>query len=64
MNIEIGDLVAVGFNPEYATSFNQREQFKEVRCYDIKYNQNDRYIYNIRNVSSLRFEKDETKEAQ
>lgn len=52
-NAEIGDLVASGFNPEYATSYKKMDNADEMRCFDIKYNQNAHCIYNIRNVSTL-----------
>lgn len=44
----IGDLVDEGFRPEYVTSYMKYKGGDVMRCFDIRYRQTDRRIFNVR----------------
>lgn len=49
-SVGLEELSGLGFAPDMATSFKKRYRCLELGCYDIKYNQSDSKIFNIRRV--------------
>lgn len=49
--ISMTDLVAMGFNPSYSTSFSKGRDGMSLSCYDISFRISNLKIFNIRRIS-------------
>lgn len=47
----LSEAQAMGFNPNYATTFYKRGAYTEYACYDIIYRLSDLRIFNIRRLA-------------
>lgn len=49
--IPLSDMVAMGFNPEYVTSYSKLRSGVLLSCYDISFKLSDSRVFNIRRIS-------------
>lgn len=49
----LADLMTIGFNPEYCTSYHRRGIRQEYRCYDIKYYMSETKLFSIEKIQLL-----------
>lgn len=48
LSVEIVELLVLGYNPDYITSFRKAGKYSMCSCYDIIFFRSDTRIYNIR----------------
>ena len=51
-SIGIGDLLAMGFRPEYSTSYRKVHSHDEFRCFEFKYYMSTTRLFNLKKVLS------------
>ncbi len=58
--VPLADMLAMGFNPNYVTSYSRNAGAVNLACYDISFRQSETRVFNIRRISlSLRQIKNE-----
>jgi len=52
--IDVSEIVALGFRPEYVTYFKKNRRFIELACFDIRYRMSELRIFGIERMDTMR----------
>ena len=48
--IDIGDLISLGFRPEFSTGYKKIRSHDEYRCFEYKYNLSSSRLFNLQRI--------------